>query len=59
MPMNKISTLIFHYNSLTDSKPILFDLQQLLRDEEQLRFELKNFKNIRLKSPKIEIFENN
>lgn len=56
--MNKNSTLIFHFNTLTDSKPLIFDLQQLLRDEEQLKLKLKNFKNIRLKSPKIEIFKN-
>lgn len=56
--MNKNSTLIYHFNSLSDSKPILFDLQQFLRDDETLRIELKNLKNIRLKSPKIGIFEN-
>ena len=57
MPMNKNSTLIYQFNSLKDSSPIVFDLQQLLRDEEILRVQLRDLKKVRLKSPKIEVLQ--
>ncbi len=57
--MNKNSTLIYQFNSLKSSSPIIFDLQKLLREEDKLRHELRNFKQIRLKSPKIEILKKN
>ena len=57
MPMNKNSTLIYQFNSLKNALPIVFDLQELLRDEEKLRHQLRNFKQIKLKSPKIEILQ--
>ena len=57
--MNKNSTLIYQFNSLKSNAPLIFDLQELLREEDQLRQKLKNFKQIRLKSPKIEILQKN
>ena len=55
--MNKNSTLIYQFNSLKSDSPLIFDLQKLLREETKLRQKLRNFKQIRLKSPKIEIFQ--
>lgn len=55
--MNKNSTLIYQFNSFKNSQPIVFDLQELLRDEEKLRHQLRNFKQIKLKSPEIEILQ--
>ena len=35
--MNKSSTLIYHFNPLVSSSPLIFDLQELLRDDEKLK----------------------
>jgi len=57
--MNKNSTLIYQFNSFKSKNPIVFDLQELLKDEDLLRKELRNFKHIRLKSPQIKILQHN
>lgn len=55
--MNKKSTLIYQFNSLKNSSAIVFDLQEFLVEEDKLRQELKNLRNIRLKSPEIKILQ--
>ena len=57
--MNKSSTLIYQFNSLQSNVPVVFDLQELLKAEYILKRKLKNFKHIRLKSPKIEVLQSN
>lgn len=53
--MNRKSTLIYQFNSLTNTVPLIFDFQELLRDDAKLKVKLKNFNRIVIKSPQIEI----
>ncbi len=57
--MNRKSTLIYQFNSLTNSVPLIFDLQELLREDEELKAKLKNFNRIIIKSPSIEVLNRN
>jgi hypothetical protein len=57
--MTKRSTLIYQFNSLTSKASMVYDLRELLQEEELFRNKLKDFKNIRIKSPKLEILQTN
>jgi hypothetical protein len=57
MPMNKNSTLIYQFNTINPSNNILFDLNEFLRAEEQMRIRLKGLKQFKLKAPKIKVLE--
>jgi len=57
--MNKTFTLIYQFSSLKNKKPIVFDLQQLLKDEEEIRQELQKTNRFVLKSPPIEVLQKN
>ncbi len=57
--MNKKSTLIYQFNSLNINSTIIFDLQELLIEEEKLRQKLKDLKRIKLKSPEIRVLQKN
>ncbi len=57
MPMNRKSTLIYQFNTINASHDVLFDLNDLLKAEEEMRIRLKGLKKFKLKAPKIKVLE--
>ena len=53
--MTKNSTLIYQF--IFNKKTQIYNLQELLEEDWQLKNKLKEFKEIRLKSPEIEVLK--
>lgn len=55
--MNKKSTLIYQFNTLNPSTNVLFDLNEFLKEEAQMKDRLKGLRKLKLKSPRIKVLE--